>query len=44
MPWIILFLPLAAAVAITLFFQRDHVFSAQLSIGAVVLSRKELKE
>jgi len=36
--WIILFLPLLAAVAITLFTQRDGKFSAQLSITAVVLS------
>src|SRR5260370_12003213 len=33
--WIILLLPLAAAVGITLFTQRDGKFSAQLSIGAV---------
>ncbi len=38
LPWIILFLPLAAAVGITLFFQKDRKFSAQLSIGAVGLS------
>src|SRR6266581_3496377 len=36
--WIILFLPLLAAVGITLFTQRDGKFSAQLSISAVVLS------
>ena len=38
LPWIILFLPLIAAVAITLFAQRDRRFSAQLSIGAVALA------
>ncbi len=36
LPWIILFLPLAAAAVITLFTQRDHRLSAGLSIGAVV--------
>ncbi len=36
--WIILLLPLLAAVAITLLTQRDAKFSAQLSISAVVLS------
>ena len=36
--WIILFLPLLAAVAIGLFTRRDGKFSAQLSITAVVLS------
>src|SRR6266851_8881342 len=36
--WIILLLPLAAAVGITLFTQRDGKFSAQLSIGAVVFA------
>ena len=36
--WIILLLPLAAAVIITLFTQRDAKFSAALSIGAVVLA------
>src|SRR2546427_12864066 len=36
--WIILLLPLAAAVGITLFTQRDGKFSAQLSISAVVLA------
>jgi len=35
-PWIILFLPLAAAVVITLFTQHDRKLSAGLSIGAVV--------
>ncbi|HEY2952956.1 MAG TPA: NADH-quinone oxidoreductase subunit L [Verrucomicrobiae bacterium] len=37
-PWLILFLPLLAAVVITLFTQRDGKFSAQLSIAAVALS------
>ncbi len=37
-PWLILFLPLLAAVVITLFTQRDGRFSAQLSIAAVALS------
>jgi NADH-quinone oxidoreductase subunit L len=36
LPWIILFLPLAAAAAITLFTRRDRQLSAGLSIGAVV--------
>src|SRR5215510_10370169 len=36
--WVILFLPLLAAVAIALFARRDGKFSAQLSITAVVLS------
>ncbi len=36
--WLTLFLPLAAAVAITLFTQRDARLSAGLSIGAVVLA------
>src|SRR2546427_7070228 len=36
--WIILLLPLAAAVGITLFTQRDGKFSAQLSISAVVFA------
>src|SRR4051812_30796806 len=36
--WIILLLPLAAAVIITLATQRDGPFSGKLSIGAVVLS------
>ena len=35
-PWIILFLPLVAAVFITLFTQHDRKLSAGLSIGAVV--------
>src|SRR5262245_19617402 len=37
-PFIILFLPLAAATAITLFTQRDRDLSAKLSIGAVAIS------
>ncbi len=36
LPWIILFLPLAAAAAITLFTRRDRKLSAGLSIAAVV--------
>ena len=36
--WIILFLPLLAAVGIALFTRRDGKFSAQISIAAVVLS------
>ena len=36
LPWIILFLPLLAAAAITLFTRRDRALSAGLSIGAVV--------
>src|SRR4051812_40107009 len=36
--WIILLLPLVAAVVITLFTQADGRFSGKLSIGAVVLS------
>ncbi|MBI5775119.1 MAG: NADH-quinone oxidoreductase subunit L [Verrucomicrobia bacterium] len=35
LPWLILFLPLLAAVAITLFFQKDEERSANFSIGAV---------
>ena len=34
--WIVLLLPLAAAVIITLFTQRHGKFSAQLSIGAIL--------
>jgi NADH-quinone oxidoreductase subunit L len=37
LPWIILFLPLAAAVVITLFTKRNRQVSATLSVGAVVL-------
>src|SRR5262245_22066261 len=36
LPWLVLFLPLAAAIIITLFTQRDRKLSAGLSIGAVV--------
>ena len=36
--WIILLLPLASAVIITLWTQRDSKFSGKLSIGAVILS------
>src|SRR6266851_2567363 len=36
LPWIILFLPLAAAAVITLFSKHDRKLSAGLSIGAVV--------
>src|SRR5580765_6694717 len=36
LPWFVLFLPLAAAVMITLFTRRDRELSAGLSIGAVV--------
>jgi NADH-quinone oxidoreductase subunit L len=36
LPWIVLFLPLGAAVVITLFAQRNREVSAALSIGAVV--------
>lgn len=35
-PWLILFLPLLAAVVITLFTQRDDDLSAKVSIGAIV--------
>jgi len=38
LPWLILFLPLLAAVLITLFLQRDPHFSAIVSIGAVLVS------
>jgi NADH-quinone oxidoreductase subunit L len=37
LPWIILFLPLLAAVVITLFTQRDRKTSATLSISAIVI-------
>jgi NADH-quinone oxidoreductase subunit L len=37
-PWIILFLPLCAAVAIPLFTKENKEASARLSIGAVVVS------
>jgi NADH-quinone oxidoreductase subunit L len=36
--WLILLLPLLAAVVITLFTQRDQQLSAGLSIGAIVIS------
>ena len=36
--WLVLLLPLLAAVAITLFTRRDGKFSSQISIAAVVLS------
>jgi NADH-quinone oxidoreductase subunit L len=36
LPWLVLFLPLAATVIITLFKRRDRKLSAGLSIGAVV--------
>src|SRR5215831_18868057 len=35
-PWLILFLPLGAAVVIALFTQRDRKLSATLSVTAVV--------
>jgi NADH-quinone oxidoreductase subunit L len=38
LPWLILFLPLLAAVLITFFLQRDPHFSAALSVGAVLIS------
>jgi len=38
LPWLILCLPLLAAVLITLFLQRDPRFSAVLSVGAVLVS------
>jgi NADH-quinone oxidoreductase subunit L len=38
LPWLILGLPLLAAVLITFFLQRDPRFSAVLSIGAVLVS------
>jgi NADH-quinone oxidoreductase subunit L len=38
LPWIVLFLPLGAAVLITLFTKRNRELSAALSIGAVVTS------
>jgi NADH-quinone oxidoreductase subunit L len=37
LPWIILFLPLLAAVVITLFTQQDRRTSATLSISAIVI-------
>src|SRR5580700_5808027 len=38
LPWLILFLPLLAAVVITLFFQRNPRLSAAISVGAVLVS------
>jgi len=38
LPWLILFLPLAAAAGITLFTLRDRELSARLSIGAILTS------
>jgi NADH-quinone oxidoreductase subunit L len=38
LPWFILFLPLLAAVVITLFLQPQQELSARISIGAVVVS------
>jgi NADH-quinone oxidoreductase subunit L len=37
LPWIILFLPLLAAVVITLFTQQDRKTSATLSVSAIVI-------
>jgi NADH-quinone oxidoreductase subunit L len=38
LPWLILFLPLLAAVLIAFFLQRDPHFSAAVSVGAVLVS------
>jgi NADH-quinone oxidoreductase subunit L len=38
LPWLILFLPLAAAMGITVFTLRDREVSARLSIGAILTS------
>jgi NADH-quinone oxidoreductase subunit L len=38
LPWLILFLPLLAAVVITLFLQRNPRYSAGISVGAVLAS------
>jgi NADH-quinone oxidoreductase subunit L len=38
LPWVVLLLPLAAALGITLFTRRDGRISAQLSIAAIVIS------
>jgi NADH-quinone oxidoreductase subunit L len=38
LPWLVLFLPLAAAVGITLFTLHDRGLSARLSIGAILTS------
>ena len=37
LPWLILFLPLLAAVVITLFTQQDRKLSATLSVSAIVI-------
>jgi len=37
LPWLILFLPLLAAVVITLFVQQDRKLSATLSVSAIVI-------
>src|SRR5689334_53077 len=37
LPWLILFLPLVAAVVIALFTQQDRKLSATLSVSAVVI-------
>src|SRR2546428_39927 len=36
LPWLILFLPLLSAVAITLFTPKNRELSAKLSIGAII--------
>jgi NADH-quinone oxidoreductase subunit L len=38
LPWLILFLPLLSAVLIALFLQKDPMFSAAMSVGAVLVS------
>ncbi len=38
LPWVILFLPLLAAITITLFTQKNGAVSAALSVGAISLS------
>src|SRR5580698_6387806 len=38
LPWLILFMPLLAAVVITLFLQRAPRWSAGISVGAVLIS------
>ncbi|MGP8199530.1 MAG: NADH-quinone oxidoreductase subunit L [Limisphaerales bacterium] len=38
LPWMVLFVPLLAAVVITLFTQKNPRFSAVLSVGAVLIS------
>src|SRR5215467_8076177 len=37
-PWLVLFLPLLAALVVTLFTQRDRTLSSGLSIAAVCIS------